>query len=309
MDLDLAQVRAFVAIARLLHFGQAAEELGISQQALSKRIARLEQRLAVRLFERGGGAVRLTGAGRRFLDPAGKALASGDQAVAAVLGDPAPRPLRVDVWGHLYGPMRTLAAVVEADAHPVETGSGRDFPSVAAALRRGDIDAGFGRVPSLPGRSTDGLTHRLVRLEPVDAVVGENHPLSGAAELRPEELTGSVLSFPAAMERLDFLTRFADRFGITRREEGPNLGLVPFLGRLRGTPDSFSLLPADSGESLDGIGVRRIPLVSPTPLYAWSFLWSATQQPPLLTALLRACARMAEGRRWLEYDPGRGWLP
>ncbi len=45
MDLDLAQVRAFVAAADRLHFGQAAQQLAVSQQALSKRIARLESEL------------------------------------------------------------------------------------------------------------------------------------------------------------------------------------------------------------------------------------------------------------------------
>ncbi|WP_131739333.1 helix-turn-helix domain-containing protein [Actinomadura roseirufa] len=55
MDLDLTLVRAFVTTSETLHFGRAAERLGTSQQALSKRIARLEALLAVRLFEREGG--------------------------------------------------------------------------------------------------------------------------------------------------------------------------------------------------------------------------------------------------------------
>ncbi|WP_204046821.1 helix-turn-helix domain-containing protein [Microbispora siamensis] len=42
MDLDLVLVRAFAETAERLHFGRAAEHLGISQQALSKRVARLE---------------------------------------------------------------------------------------------------------------------------------------------------------------------------------------------------------------------------------------------------------------------------
>ncbi|WP_314622850.1 LysR family transcriptional regulator, partial [Streptomyces stackebrandtii] len=70
MDLDMAQVRAFVRTAEELHFGKAAGTLGISQQALSKRIARLESLLGTPLFERGGGSgVRLTPAGERFLPP------------------------------------------------------------------------------------------------------------------------------------------------------------------------------------------------------------------------------------------------
>lgn len=70
MDLDVAQVRAFVRTAEELHFGRAAGTLAISQQALSKRIARLESLLGTELFQRGGNGVRLTEAGQRFLPPA-----------------------------------------------------------------------------------------------------------------------------------------------------------------------------------------------------------------------------------------------
>jgi len=50
VDLDLAQVRAFLATADGLHFGHAAEQLSLSQQALSKRIARIPARRAASAF-------------------------------------------------------------------------------------------------------------------------------------------------------------------------------------------------------------------------------------------------------------------
>ena len=67
MDLDLTQVRAFVAAAEQLHFGRAAAQLFLTQQALSKRIARLERALGEQLFVRGARGVELSDAGRRFL--------------------------------------------------------------------------------------------------------------------------------------------------------------------------------------------------------------------------------------------------
>ena len=60
MDLDLAHVRTLAAAAGELHFGRAAARLYLSQQALSKRIARLEDELGVRLFVRGKHAFELT---------------------------------------------------------------------------------------------------------------------------------------------------------------------------------------------------------------------------------------------------------
>ena len=67
MDLDLTQVRAFVAAAEQLHFGRAAAQLFLTQQALSKRISRLERALGEQLFVRSARGVELSDAGRRFL--------------------------------------------------------------------------------------------------------------------------------------------------------------------------------------------------------------------------------------------------
>ncbi|MFI8943646.1 LysR family transcriptional regulator [Streptomyces syringium] len=302
MDLDLAQVRAFVRAAEELHFGRAAGTLAISQQALSKRIARLESLLGTELFQRGGNGVRLTEAGQRFLPPARQALAAADAAVAAAVGK--DRPLRVDVWGHLYAPMRTLAQVAR-EAGELVLGHGRDLPSVTAALLHGDIDAAFGRVhPPLHA----GLAHRLVRLEPVDAVLSTDHPLATEPALRPDQLRGSVLWAPGALDRLDFLYQFAERFDIRDRSASVNLGLAHFLAEVAGDPQRFSLLPADV--PLPEIpGLRSVPLVDPTPLYAWSLLWRTGNVHPGLNHLTAACAAEAGRSRWLEYNPAREWLP
>ncbi|WP_327070875.1 LysR family transcriptional regulator [Kitasatospora sp. NBC_01250] len=302
MDLDVAQVRAFVRTAEELHFGRAAAALGISQQALSKRVARLESLLGTRLLERGATGVRLTEAGARFLPPARQTLAAADAAVAAVVGP--DRPLHVDVWGHLYAPMRTLAQVA-GRAGELVLGHGRDLPSVTTALLHGDIDAAFGRVhPPLPA----ALTHRLVRLEPVDAVLSADHRLATEPALRPEQLRDSLLWAPGPLERLDFLHQFAERFGIRHRSASVNLGLPHFLAEVAEEPHRFSLLPADL--SLPQVpGLRTVPLVDPTPLYAWSLLWPAGGGHPGLAGLVAACTAQAAQHRWLEYDPRNDWLP
>jgi len=302
VDLDVAQVRAFVCAAEELHFGRAAGTLAISQQALSKRIARLESLLGTELFRRGGNGVRLTEAGQRFLPPARQTLAAADTAVAAAIGK--DRPLRVDVWGHLYAPMRTLAQVA-GRAGELVLAHGRDLPSVTAALLRGDIDAAFGRVhPPLHAE----LAHRLVRLEPVDAVLSTDHPLAAETALRPDQLRGSVLWAPGALDRLDFLHQLADRFDIRNRATSVNLGLTHFLEEVAEEPQRFSLLPADVPLP-DISGLRSIPLVNPTPLYAWSLLWRTGNGHPGLNSLTAACAAQAGQSRWLEYDPARDWLP
>ena len=65
--MDLATLNAFIAIAELGSFSEAAIRLHLTQPAVSKRIASLEQQLRVRLFDRLGREVSLTEAGRALL--------------------------------------------------------------------------------------------------------------------------------------------------------------------------------------------------------------------------------------------------
>ncbi|MCC6204515.1 MAG: hydrogen peroxide-inducible genes activator [Hyphomicrobiales bacterium] len=58
--LTLRQMQYFEALAETLHFGRAAELVGVTQPALSAQIAEMEQQLGFRLFERGRGVVHLT---------------------------------------------------------------------------------------------------------------------------------------------------------------------------------------------------------------------------------------------------------
>ncbi|MFC6486736.1 hydrogen peroxide-inducible genes activator [Nitratireductor sp. GCM10026969] len=60
LRLTLRQMQYFQHLAETLHFRRAAETAGVTQPALSAQIAEMEAQLGVRLFERGGGTVRLT---------------------------------------------------------------------------------------------------------------------------------------------------------------------------------------------------------------------------------------------------------
>lgn len=58
--MDLANLNAFIAIAETGSFSEAGERLHLTQPAVSKRIAGLEQQLGVRLFDRLGREIGLT---------------------------------------------------------------------------------------------------------------------------------------------------------------------------------------------------------------------------------------------------------
>ena len=78
LNLSMKHLRYFDALARLGHFGRAAETCAISQPALSMQIRELEQLVGAPLVERGHRQIRLTGLGEEFADRVRDILRSVD---------------------------------------------------------------------------------------------------------------------------------------------------------------------------------------------------------------------------------------
>lgn len=286
MDVDLRLVRAFVAAAEEMHFGRAAARLFLTQQALSKRIRRLEEELAVPLFERTTRRVELTPEGRRFLPPARDALAAFDAAVASVR-ETAQR-LRVDVFDERFTPMRLLRDLVERDPSlRIEPSMRQGLAVALPALRAREIDAAFGQVMDLPGPLPPELAHRLVHLEPMHAFVPLDHPLASRDAMRPSELPGIAMPDPGgASEARAYLTGLARRFGVPIRFCEPAVGRRHYVELVRREKRDVALgeasieIPPDSG-------LHRIRLVDPVPLAPWSVVWHRGNTGPLLRRMLR----------------------
>ena len=79
--METRELRYFIAVAEELHFGRAAERLGIAQPPLSRATQQLERRLGVALLEHNRRGVSLTGAGEILLQEGRAAL---DATAAAV---------------------------------------------------------------------------------------------------------------------------------------------------------------------------------------------------------------------------------
>ena len=79
MHIDFRQLRSVVRVAEELSFSRAADQLNISQPALSAQVRRLEDDLGLRVFDRSTRRVAITPAGRRFLAEARKLVDEGER--------------------------------------------------------------------------------------------------------------------------------------------------------------------------------------------------------------------------------------
>ncbi|HEY7676956.1 MAG TPA: LysR family transcriptional regulator, partial [Candidatus Methylomirabilis sp.] len=95
----LRQLEYAVAVADLLSFRRAAERCAVSQPALSAQLARLEETLGVRLFERNRRRVLPTSSGRALVERARRLLRDGGDLVEAArqASDPLAGTLRIGI--------------------------------------------------------------------------------------------------------------------------------------------------------------------------------------------------------------------
>jgi DNA-binding transcriptional LysR family regulator len=308
VDFDLAQVRAFLAVAELRHFSRAAARLNLTQQALSKRIQRLEQLLGEPLFARDSRAVELTDAGSRFLPHARALLIAADNAVADTRA--ISRPVRVDVWGHLHAPLRWMRRLSRTEPRlTIEVSMRRSLSAAIDALTRGEVDVAFGRLHDLSPPVPDGLGRRLVLLEPTGALLNEQHPLAHLSSIRPTDLAGGIgQPSSGAPELIGYYQRLAKHAGIPLVVEGANLGTEHAIDRVLADPTLVMVIPADLPVPTDA-GVRVVPLSDPVPRWPWSMVWRHDDQNPAAALLRRLLLELSGAEGWTRFDPVRDWLP
>jgi len=150
-DLEAAELRSLVALAEERHFGRAAERLGISQPALTKRLQRLEEKVGGRLVSRGYRDLRLTEPGLVLLTQAEGLLRS-----AALALEVSRQALRggsglLRIGFGVASIAQTLPGILLRfrRSHPKVQVVMRDMSSPAQlqALRSEEIELGFVRMP------------------------------------------------------------------------------------------------------------------------------------------------------------------
>ena len=91
----LNTLRSFEVAGRHLNFSRAAEELNVTQSAVSHQMRLLEERLGVRLFKRANNGLVLTDAGQRLLPAVRDSFARLEKVVAEIDAETRETPVRV----------------------------------------------------------------------------------------------------------------------------------------------------------------------------------------------------------------------
>ncbi|MFK4145118.1 LysR family transcriptional regulator [Streptomyces sp. NPDC004065] len=304
--MDTEAVRTFLRAAELGRLQHAADELGVTQQAVSKRIAALERELGARLFTRTVRGVELTHDGQAFLPHARTVVTGADRALTA-LGR-GSRPLRVDVLG-----LRSAQAVLLHEywrSHPdveldVVTIKVSDPRAAVAAVRAGDVDATF-RTVTDPAALPRDL--RMLRAfdSPLELIVGPGHPLASARTLTPAQLRGHRIWVPGIAPRsewAEFYDELVSAFDLRVDASGPNFGNEVLLDTLAESDEVATLVGArDRYLWPAGYDLRRIPIVDPVIAYPISLIVPRTNPHPRLQPVIDHFTSLPR-------LPGPCWLP
>src|SRR6201996_4433723 len=181
----------FVAVAEELHFGRAAERLGITPPTLTQQIQKLESQLGVKLLRRKANTkVVVTDAGQRFLASARTVLRQAEEAaaIARQAGRGELGRLELGFVAPLYsaGLLRGWINAFQ-QAHPAIDITIRNLVPIAqiGAIARKELDAGFARPPNKYPLGVRGFE---IYRQPLVLALPGKHPLAQRKEIRPAML-------------------------------------------------------------------------------------------------------------------------
>ena len=188
--MELRHLRYFVAVGEEQHYGRASQRLHVAQPALSRQIQDLEDEVGFKLFERLPRGVRLSVAGKLFLEESRRILQQVNEATARAAWVAQGRS----------GTLR-IGFMENASWHGVVPDSLRKFrerhrdaelklnPASSAdqieEIRSGGVDAGF--VYNIL-KDEGELDHFSVAIERLELAVPKGHPLSKIKRLRLRDL-------------------------------------------------------------------------------------------------------------------------
>ena len=228
--MELRHLRYFVAVAEMENVSRAATKLHVSQPALSRQIRDLEDEIGVRLLERTAKSVRLTDAGRAFLEKARAILKDTDDAVATVRALGGKRETELHVGDFPLTTARLMPGLLRAyqKAMPNVKVKLHDWPveKNIAGVREGRLQLAI-IIPPLKSNSLDELNFEQLLAVRVCLAVSSDHPFArrksvSLADAAREPFIGLMLEeYPRFQEYLAALfARVNDKPLIVEEHDG-----------------------------------------------------------------------------------------
>jgi DNA-binding transcriptional LysR family regulator len=271
---ELRHLRYFVVVAEELNFTRAATRLHMAQPPLSVAIRQLEKELGTDLFVRSSREVRLTEAGRLFLDGARRTLAEAERAVAAAKRAGAGEIGQLKVaysWGARFETLPAIGQAFRARYPEVELLAQEMWNvSMIPALQTGAVDVALSLCPEL----APDLADEPIRSEQLVALLTADHPLADAEAIPVDSLSDDAfVLFPRAIApRLyDAFVDVCRRAGFEPRLRNEALHTIWALGVVAEVP--LVGLACESVTSDLPDGVVAVPLSEPTPMLETRLVW------------------------------------
>lgn len=279
--MEFHQLRYFIAAAEDLSVSKAAARLHVSQPALSRQIAVLEEELGVPLFDRIRKRIHLTEAGRFFLPRARQLICDAETGVQQVREQfgKARRTLRLGFLSLFLDDLVAPAVREFRQRHPRTQVSLFELPPRAQLdrLRARELDAAI--LGNIEDRDRSEFAIQRLASYTMAAVLPEEHPLAGRKSVKLAALKKEnwvSLSDSAFPGRREFLRRACARAGF-EPAIASELDSITLLLWAVAAGDGVALLPGHA-QKVPHPGCVFVPLTAPAP--ASELLWVMNPQPP-----------------------------
>jgi LysR family hca operon transcriptional activator len=287
VEMELRHLRYFVAVAEAGGLTVAAEQkLHTSQPSLSRQIRDLEDEVGAQLLTRTARGIKLTPAGRAFLDHARSVLSQVDAAAEAArrVAHPAKPCFSIGfLTGHELTWMPETLRILHDELPNIDVMiSSRYSPLLASDLLQGKVDAAFLRRE----RGLPELAYRLLVQEPLLVILPSDHRLAALKAISPRDLVGETFvnvsgTAPALRMVID---NYLKRSGanLTPAHEADNVTMgISLIVSTRGV----GLLPAYVQNFLPASATSR-PLKGNTPTADLVLGYKKSNRSPILKLLL-----------------------
>ena len=288
--MTLTELRYVVALAHERHFGRAAQKCFVTQPTLSLALAKLEDELGVKLFERNKNEVLVTARGSEIVEQARRVLDEVAKIPHIARGG------RDQLAGALrLGAIPTIGPYLLPDLVPILRKRAPAMPlaieenltgNLAPMLRDGELDVVIIALPfAVPGAKT-----RVVYEEPFSVVVPEGHRWEERRSVKPGELAEeNLLVLNAGHCFRDQVMEACPGQPNTALPEGRAGSSLETIRNMVASGLGVSVLPASALVSRYATKLLKpVPFTHPAPSRKVALAWRASFDRPLAVETLAA---------------------